>query len=108
MCILPNQLLVAAVLVATLGLLGATLLVTAGTGDSGEPNGNPAALVAIPPGLSSLPIPASNPLTARRSSSAGSSTSIRASVGTPPSVARHATIPPSAISYRSSMDTAPS
>ncbi len=62
----PNQRFVAAVSVATLGVLGATLLVAAGTGDSGEPNGNPVELAAVPLGLSPLPIPASNPQTAEK------------------------------------------
>ncbi|MEE9130030.1 MAG: cytochrome c peroxidase [Phycisphaerales bacterium] len=62
----PNQRFVAAVSVATLGVLGATLLVAAGTGDSGEPNGNPVELAAVPLGRSPLPIPASNPQTAAK------------------------------------------
>lgn len=62
----PIQRFVAAVSVATLGALGATLLVTAGTGDSGEPNGDPVELAAVPLGRSPLPIPASNPQTAEK------------------------------------------
>ncbi|MCH8152912.1 MAG: hypothetical protein IH830_11140 [Planctomycetes bacterium] len=62
----PNQRFVAAVSIATLGVLGATLLVAEGTGKSGEPNGNPVDRAAVPLGLSPLPIPASNPQTAEK------------------------------------------
>ncbi len=62
----PNQRFVATVSVATLGVLGATLLVAAGTGGSGEPNGNPVKLATAPVGRSPVPIPASNPQTAAK------------------------------------------
>lgn len=62
----PNQRVMAAASIATLGVLGATLLVAAGTEDSGEPKGKPAELAAVPLGRSPLPIPASNPQTAEK------------------------------------------
>ncbi len=54
-----NQRFWAAVLAATLGVLGAPLAVVAGTGGSGESHGNPVELAAVPLGLSPVPIPAS-------------------------------------------------